>query len=188
MWSVLRRWLGSNPGKAAAASQAAVPEREPATVAGVTAAPPVVDGPVINDPRGDGVVPAAMLPGTGHGYFVEVVGESHYQDVFRALRAKSDEREQGVILAPEPDNPYDPNAVAVQTFQGEILGYLKREDAARYQPTLLHLTAEGKTAICAARFQWGTKTKPMSSVWLDVEVPTALARHFGVKYVRQKRT
>lgn len=143
---------------------------------------------VINNPHGAGTVPAALLPGTGRGYFVPVVGETHHAAALQELRVSSHgEQEQSVILSPEPENTYDPHAVAVTTFRGETIGYLRREDAPRYQPTLLALRSQGLTSICSARFYWPTQGKPNIGVWLDLEVPTAVAAKFGVKYQRVTR-
>ena len=60
---------------------------------------------VINNPAGDGTVPAALLPWKG-GYSVQVVGESHYQDVLRALTGIS-------ILAVPVGTSYTPNVFRV---------------------------------------------------------------------------
>ena len=56
-------------------------------------------------------------------------------------------------LITEPENRRDPRAVAVcLAVDGGALkvGYLPREDAARYQPLLAHLTAQGRVASCGA--------------------------------------
>lgn len=74
---------------------------------------------------------------------LDVVGESQYQDNLRRL-AGGAERSVSVrvkvkaILAPEPENPYDRNAVGVWV-DGLRVGHLSREDAARYRPGLLAL-------------------------------------------------
>lgn len=150
------------------------------------ASPPLAQY-VINNPTGAGVVPAALLPGTGRGYFMQIVGESHYQVALTGLRAGADKSgEVSVILAAEPDNAYDHNAVVVKTFKNDTIGYLAREDAARYQPTLLELNARGLVSICSAKLYGGKGDKPSFGVWLDLDPPTAVAAHFGIKYVRQR--
>ena len=154
------------------------------------AAPDVTQTPaaqfVINNPAGDGTVPAALLPATGRGFFVEVKGESHYQDVLRAYRAESGgDNDTSVILVPEPTNPHDANAVAVKTFQNDTVGYVGREEAARYQPTLIVLQQRGLTCVCAAQLRGGTGAKKSIGVWLDLEGPMAVAAKFGVPYQRQ---
>jgi hypothetical protein len=73
---------------------------------------------------------------------LEVVGEASYQDnlwrIVGARRFQDGRVREDVyaVLAAEPDNPYDANAVAVW-IQGLKVGYLSREDALRYRPGLL---------------------------------------------------
>jgi hypothetical protein len=50
---------------------------------------------------------------------------------------------------PEPDNPYDANAVAVR-IGGALVGYLARADAAVWQPILKQLSSAGQAAVCDA--------------------------------------
>jgi tetratricopeptide (TPR) repeat protein len=73
---------------------------------------------------------------------LEVVGESAYQDVlWRLCGGTVGERVRcGItaVLAPEPANPYDPNAIAVQ-IDGEVVGYLRRATAQEYLPGLKRL-------------------------------------------------
>jgi hypothetical protein len=53
------------------------------------------------------------------------------------------------VLAAEPDNPYDTNAVTVW-IQGLKVGYLSREDAQRYRPGLLALEQQHGQPIALA--------------------------------------
>jgi tetratricopeptide (TPR) repeat protein len=73
---------------------------------------------------------------------LEIVGESNYQDaLWRAVDGRTTERvraEIRAILATEPDNPHDSNAISVW-IDGNKVGYLCREDAAAYLPGLLAL-------------------------------------------------
>lgn len=75
---------------------------------------------------------------------VDVVGESHYKESLRSLfPAKlpadgSQSIDTTALLLPEPTNKHDPNAVMV-LVQGKQVGYLAREDAARYAPVLNQL-------------------------------------------------
>ena len=65
----------------------------------------------------------------------KVVGESHYQAVLAKIAVRSPL--QGAAtrataeLVPEPENPFDKNAVAVR-IQGDTVGYLQRSDAEKY--------------------------------------------------------
>jgi hypothetical protein len=124
--------------------------------------------------------------GTGRGHFVEVVGESHYQEALREIwQLNKPEREFYADLVAEPDNPEDPNAVAVKE-SGDTIGYLSREDAARYQQLVLQLTERGATAMCSARLAKREGTRAWG-VWLDLAPPTILAKELGLKYTRVRK-
>jgi collagen type III alpha len=110
---------------------------------------------------------------------VDIVGESHYADAIRDVFGP-DFRESGCELAtraqlvPEPWNPHDRNAVGVWV-SGRQVGYLSRDDAARYAPALSTLVAEGRTPQVAARV-WasaGYDDRPgiIGSVRLDLAAP-----------------
>jgi hypothetical protein len=83
---------------------------------------------------------------------LEVVGESHYQDALWRIvggrRADPVRYETHAVLMPEPDNQYDANAVKV-LVEGELVGYLSREDAAVYHPGLLGLMATSTNRLVA---------------------------------------
>jgi hypothetical protein len=86
---------------------------------------------------------------------LEVVGEASYQDnlwrIVGGRRAPAGRVREEVyaVLAAEPDNPYDANAVAVW-IHGLKVGYLSREDAERYRPGLLALEQEHGKPIALA--------------------------------------
>lgn len=65
-----------------------------------------------------------------------MVGESHYQRALSHLagppRPAGVELRTRFVLAPEPENPHDQNAITVRTEAGETVGYLPRADAVRY--------------------------------------------------------
>ncbi|WP_155896910.1 HIRAN domain-containing protein [Curtobacterium sp. UNCCL17] len=88
----------------------------------------------------------------------EVAGESNYEATIRALLgrlAKDQDREvlTEASLVPEPDNPYDLNAVSVR-INGGVVGYLTRDDARAFAPVLHRLAASGVTAVVRTRV-WG---------------------------------
>lgn len=102
------------------------------------------------DNIGSGLVATVSVP-TGHHGFVQVVGESHYQDALRTLVAKlGSDGIFTVRLVPEPNNPHDSNAVAVviSDQDGEKVGYLARQIAVTYQQRLLN---QKSTVTCPAR-------------------------------------
>jgi hypothetical protein len=81
--------------------------------------------------------PSADILGGDEG--LEIVGEASYQDALWAicggLQDSRIRKEITAILVPEPDNPVDPNAIAVH-IAGKVVGYLARDDASRYLPGL----------------------------------------------------
>jgi tetratricopeptide (TPR) repeat protein len=86
---------------------------------------------------------------------LDVVGEASYQDnLWRIVGGRHSpegrvREEVYAVLAAEPDNPYDANAVAVW-IQGLKVGYLSREDARRYRPGLLALEQQHGKPIALA--------------------------------------
>jgi hypothetical protein len=85
---------------------------------------------------------------------MRVVGESHYQAALRRLQRTCVPGAEGrpsfsVALAREPDNPYDAHAITVMSAMG-CVGYLPRDDARRYGPTLLELHVPGTRVDRAA--------------------------------------
>lgn len=91
------------------------------------------------------------LWGQRGSYRQEVAGESNYLDAIRAIvggHTEWTEVTTQALLVPEPTNRYDRNAVQV-VIDGNVVGYLPREDAARYVPLLTHLVNHdwvGRTA------------------------------------------
>lgn len=99
------------------------------------------------------------------------VGESQYLDVLRGLQRRVDQDGRiPALLVREPQNPYDPNAVAVM-IHGQVVGYLKRSDAADMKDALDSLAARGEFIACPAYFQGGTADK--TNIGVVVEVPVA---------------
>jgi hypothetical protein len=75
---------------------------------------------------------------------LEVVGESNYQPALWAIcgeRVGQRVRYRiGAVLVPEPQNPYDSNAIAVHV-ERQVVGYLDRQTAALYVRGLHELMA-----------------------------------------------
>src|SRR5690606_2129456 len=93
----------------------------------------------------------------------EVVGESHYAEDIRSLfgdrlTAAGMELYLPAQLIPEPDNRYDPNAVSVR-INGRRVGYLPREEAARYAGVLSALLERGLLPQVEARVWGGVRTE-----------------------------
>ena len=100
------------------------------------------------------------LEGPGD-FAVDVVGVSHRQDVLAAAAAGS-EGGRGVIvdaaLVLEDTNPHDPNAVRVE-IDGELCGYLSRDNARRYRANLAAVGQTDLVVRCKARIVGGFETK-----------------------------
>jgi hypothetical protein len=66
---------------------------------------------------------------------VRVVGTSHYQDALITLTGREGDEEVRIekiaVFVPEPDNPHDPNAIALH-IDGQLVGYLSRDDNKRW--------------------------------------------------------
>jgi HIRAN domain len=112
------------------------------------------------------------------GGLLGIVGESHRQDALGVLSRQTtdaspyrdelvdyaaevadDEPERRwfrAVLVREPDNPHDPEAVAVHAQGGGLLGYLKREDARRYAQVFRSLEKRGfEAAACPTMLMGG---------------------------------
>lgn len=90
-------------------------------------------------PETRGTPPVRML---GGGEDLEVVGESRYQDALWSISGgqigQSVRCAAAAVLVPEPQNAYDPNAVAV-VIEGHRVGYLDRQTAGLYASGLNEL-------------------------------------------------
>jgi hypothetical protein len=115
---------------------------------------------------------ATLYPGDDP---LEVVGESRYQDALWKIvggrRGDPVRYETEAVLEPEPDNPYDPNAIKV-LIGGVVVGYLSREDAAAFRPGLLGLieaSPTGRVALEASIVGGGQRTDGIGflGVFLD---------------------
>ena len=100
----------------------------------------------------------AMRPiEVGRGRFDQaIVGESHYQNALRHMKddafiAVGDTPIAAFLLAREPDNPHDRDAIAVLTDGGDVVGYLSREDAHRLQPTVLEHEEREEVLSCSGK-------------------------------------
>jgi hypothetical protein len=93
----------------------------------------------------------------GRGRFDQaIVGESHYQHVLRRMKdeafiAVGDTPIATFLLAREPENPHDRDAIAVLTDGGDVVGYLSREAANRLQPTVLEHEERQEVLSCTGQ-------------------------------------
>ena len=112
------------------------------------------DGPDwidLGDQRGE--LPEGALPLRASGGGLRLVGESHYREAIAAVaggrRRQSVKLVTWASLVPEPENPYDTNAVGAY-IDGHKVGHLSRQDAAAFAPVLARITAAGLTAYARA--------------------------------------
>lgn len=97
-------------------------------------------------------------PGT---FAVEVVGVSRRQDVLAAIVDRHGRSGRTVTinayLVLENSNPHDANAVRVE-IDDALIGYLSRENAARYRADLAAAGTPDATLQCNARIVGGFET------------------------------
>ncbi|WP_329063278.1 HIRAN domain-containing protein [Amycolatopsis sp. NBC_01480] len=127
------------------------------------------------------------LPLPDDGRF-PVAGESHYQPaLFAAARGRVAGQEFDehlpvtAALTPEPENEWDHHAVRVDVLiDGKPfrVGYLPRELAAEYQPSLLALGERGFVGTCAARITGGGER--FYGIYLHVSRPRDLRVALGL--------
>lgn len=91
-------------------------------------------------------------------YSLETVGESHYQDTLSDICGgpceEGHELECAAHLVPEPNNPYDRNAVAV-LVNGRMVAHLSRDDAIEHLADLRKMGLAGREVICSAMINGG---------------------------------
>jgi hypothetical protein len=107
---------------------------------------------------------------------IAVVGESNYQD--ELSRVAGPKQPGGVkltvraVLMREPDNPYDPNAVAIFLDGAGKVGYLSRDDAVEYGDLLRRCADQGRVGACEAIVLGGDATRQTQfCVWLHIDGP-----------------
>ncbi len=113
------------------------------------------------------------------GTTVSVVGESFYQEALETLAGGK--TYDGVhmpvtaLLIPEPDNPLDPNAIAV-AIDGMVIGYLTRATALAYKHVATHLLRRSAVGSCTAEIRGGWRRpggdEGYFGVLLDLAPPT----------------
>lgn len=119
-------------------------------------APPAQQREIVDDRDESKLPPEAVLLG-GQGR-VPVSGESYRQDAFDKICggkcAEGHGRRVFAILQPEPDNAYDPNAVAVYVDDMQV-GYMEKQVAADYAPVAKLLAEKGKVGAARAYIRGG---------------------------------
>lgn len=95
----------------------------------------------------------------------EVVGTNYRKEAFKAAlndRSRFDREpvEVNVCLVPEPDNPYDRNAVSIRVDGVHHIGYLRREVAAEWTPILYNLIASSYFPVVKSLLRWTPAYSP----------------------------
>ena len=109
-------------------------------------------------------------PGGDCGF--AIVGESNYQPMLRRVAKQG--RNFRALLIPEPNNPYDPNAIAVWAEGGGPIGYLSRENALEYREVFAFLTERQHVGVCRAKLIGGTPGKRTYGVLIDLRETESL--------------
>jgi len=112
----------------------------------------------------------------------DIIGESNYKPSFQALLkeyGRTADQGWGVelpdahaVLVTEPDNKFDPDAVAVWIDGRHLVGYLPRGMAARYAPKLATLERDGHHLRVPARVWIATEQSDDRVGSVSVRVPT----------------
>ena len=135
--------------------------------------------------RGGGSLEVTAVP-LAAGSLLSVVGESYYKPALDRTAAMAvrgtpplpvggwvandvAKREPDLpwfqaVLVREPDNPYDPNAIAVYSPAGKI-GHLSREDAEEYQDVLIAVENGGAHAGACSAFLRRANNGNWRSCW-----------------------
>lgn len=120
---------------------------------------------------------------------VRVAGVSHYQPALLEVTGAQAGDEVRfaceAALVPEPDNPHDPNAVAVQ-IEGRPVGYLERDEAVRWQPIAQAVAGHGSTAMAEAMVagRGAESNTPNLGVFLRLPTPTEARAQVGIHFGR----
>lgn len=115
----------------------------------------------------------------GERCWFDIVGESSYQGALRRIAGDRLLNEEEVfvrcVVASEPDNPSDPNAVAVYAEGFGKVGYFSRDDlAGTYGLLRERLIAEGAVGTCIGRLTGGWEEDIHIGVRLALMLPSTL--------------
>jgi HIRAN domain-containing protein len=107
---------------------------------------------------------------------LRVTGAPHHQAELAAAagpkRSGGVEDRRRFALVPEPENPHDPNAIAVRLEGGEKIGYLPREEAVRFGRLMDAVAERGRRPVTDGVILGGDADRDsLFVVWLHVQDP-----------------
>jgi hypothetical protein len=109
-----------------------------------------------------------------------LAGTSHHQDVLRTIAGESLRRREHVaftaLIVPEPENEYDPNAIAVAAEGHGLVGYFGRRDAVRYRAMAEELLRRDAIGVCEAFLTGGWDDQASIGTKLEIEGPEDTAQ------------
>ncbi len=120
----------------------------------------------------------AIVSGDGNFVF-EVVGESHYQaELERIVGGRTEDSTYHkciAILTPEPDNPFDPQAVCVNV-NGCKVAYLSRDWAPKFNVALASngYAQAACSAVIVGGWDRGGNDRGHFGIKLDIALPFKL--------------
>lgn len=122
--------------------------------------------------RGGTTPVAHWVPNCSCGvFYLEVVGESHYQDELRQLRKEAGvEGTTCVEVRPQPENLHDGDAVLVQSHRGRPVGHIARELSWYLRPFVERFSEmRGTYPRCRGRLAGGDLGRASIGIWLDLD-------------------
>ena len=111
---------------------------------------------------------------------VAIVGTSYHQDLLARMAGDALRRREHVaftaLIVPEPENPHDPNAIAVVADGLGPVGYFSRRDAVRYRAMAAELLRRDAVGTCEAFLTGGWSGEAPIGVRLEIEGPEDTAQ------------
>jgi HIRAN domain len=130
-------------------------------------------------PRGDPAVGRARVPlGPGEDFDFDIVGEASYLGTLKKASGGRLAAGETVVLpmlvVPEPENAYDPNAIAVYAVGFGKVGYFSRADAEEWSAVSRNLIATNAVGTCEGFLTGGYGEKKNIGVRLSLREPAEL--------------
>jgi len=126
-----------------------------------------------------GAIPQRRIAfGPGKRFGHAVVGESRYLSTLQRVAGDRLAAGETVVVSclvvAEPENRYDPNAIAVYIAGAGKVGYFSRDDATRWGKVAAMLTISGAAGVCEGFLRGGSGEKTNIGVWLSLRGPDEL--------------